>query len=329
MFAVFSTKKGAPIVSVASNTVLTIAKLTAGVITGSVSVLSEGIHSATDLLASLMALFSVRAASKPADDKHQFGHGKIENISGTIEGALIFVAAGYIVYESIQKIIHGVELEKLSLGIYVMGGAALTNILVSRHLRRVARKTDSVAIEADAMHLLTDVYTAAGVFAALILVQITGWVILDPIIAIVMALLIFRMAYQITSKALGGLVDKRLPGHEVNRISRIVESHIGEIVGYKTLQTRKSGSERFVHLTLIVPKGMTVADSHVICDRIEEEIRGKFPACHCILHTEPCVAAATGQCPPDCPARESIHCSGKDPSVLSPSANKRRRPVDK
>jgi cation diffusion facilitator family transporter len=309
MFAIFSTKKGAPIVSVTSNTVLTIAKLTAGTITGSVSVLSEGIHSATDLLASLMALFSVRAASKPADDKHQFGHGKIENISGTVEGALIFAAAGYIVYESIQKLIHGVELEKLSLGIYVMGGAALTNILVSRHLRRVGKKTDSVAIEADAMHLLTDVYTAAGVFVALILVQITGWVILDPIIAIVMALLIFRMAYQITAKSVGGLVDKRLPGHEVNRIARIVESHIGKIVSYKDLQTRKSGSERFAHLTLIVPKGMTVANAHAICDHIEEEVKEKFPTCHCILHTEPCIAATTGQCPPDCPLIN--HCGEK------------------
>jgi len=316
MLSVFSTKKGAPIVSVTSNTVLTIAKLAVGFITGSISVLSEGIHSAADLLASLMALFSVHAASKPADDKHQFGHGKIENISGTVEGLLIFAAAVYIVYESIQKIIHGVELEKLSLGIYVMGGAALVNILVSRHLRRVARKTDSVAIEADAMHLLTDVYTAAGVFVALILVQITGWVILDPIIAMVMALLIFRMAYQITSKALAGLIDSRLPGHEVNRIARIVESHIGEIVGYKDLQTRKSGSERFAHLTLIVPKGMTVADSHAICDRIEETIVGGFPGCHCILHTEPCVAAATGQCPPDCPIIK--HCQGKQPLPREP-----------
>jgi cation diffusion facilitator family transporter len=274
---------------------------------GSVSVLSEGIHSATDLMAALIAFFSIRAAAKPADDRHQFGHGKIENFSGSIEGLMIFGAAIYIIYEAIHKIMVGVEIESLNLGIGIMGVATVANFLVSRHLHRIARKEDSVALEADAWHLTTDVYTSLGVFAGLIAVRLTGFVLLDPIIAICMALLIIRAAYRITSKAVKDLLDARLPQHEVNAISNIVDKHMGEIAGFHDLLTRKSGGERFIHLTLTLPHSFTVYQSHDLCNCIETEISEKLRNCHITIHCEPCNFKETGECSPECPAWEKTH----------------------
>jgi len=299
----FSTKRTAPILSVISNTVLSLMKIIIGLVTGSVSVLSEGIHSCTDLMASLMAFFSVRYAGKPADSQHQFGHGKIENISGTVEGLLILAAGGYIIYEAVQKIITGVEIASLDLGIGIMGGAALINFLVSRHLRKVAKKEDSIAIEADAWHLLTDIYTSLGVFVGLVLVRLTGITILDPIIAIGMAILIIKAAYQVTRKAVRDLLDASLPESEINLISEIANAHRGEIVGFQDLLSRKSGGERFIHLTLTLPYFMAVSETHDICTRIEGEISQKLANCHIIIHSEPCAAYSTGKCPLDCPAK--------------------------
>lgn len=303
----FSNKSSAAALSIISNSLLTTLKVGAGIMMGSVSVLSEGIHSATDLLAALMAFFSIRAAAKPADDRHQFGHGKIENFSGSIEGLMIFGAAGYIIYQAIHKILTGVDIEHLGTGIVIMGGATVANFLVSRHLHRVAKKEDSVALEADAWHLTTDVYTSLGVFAGLIAVRLTGFTLLDPIIAIAMALLIIRAAWKITFKAARDLLDVRLPQHEINAITRIVNGHLGEIVGFSDLRTRKSGGERFVHLTLTLPHDQAVAKTHTLCDRIETEISDRLPNCHVIIHCEPCAFAETGECSPTCPAVKNTH----------------------
>lgn len=310
----FSTKTTAAGLSIISNTVLTLMKIIAGLATGSVSVLSEGIHSATDLLAALMAFFSIRAAAKPADNRHQFGHGKIENISGSLEGLMIFAAAGFIIYESIHKIIVGVEIESLNIGIVVMGVATIANFFVSRHLHHVAKKEDSVALEADAWHLSTDVYTSLGVFAGLIAVRITGFTLLDPIIAIVMALLIFRAAFRITYKAVRDLLDISLPEDERKIINDAINAHLGEIVGFQDLLTRKSGGERFIHLTLILPYFVAVSETHDLCNRIEGEISHKLANCHIIIHNEPCSALETGQCQLDCPAKNV--CKSKKPLTL-------------
>jgi len=306
MLELIHTKRWAPLVSVTSNTVLTVAKIIVGLMTGSVAILSEAVHSATDLLASLMAFVSVRWAAKPADERHQFGYGKIENISGTIEGLLIFAAAGFIIYEAIRKIldIENYELVSLEFGLAVMGAATVVNYFVSRHLRRVGKNTDSVAIEADGWHLLTDVYTSAGVFVGLLVVQLTGIKILDPVIAIIMALVICRAAYKITAKAMKDLVDTRLPLHEVSRIRRVVETHIGEIVAYRDLQTRKSGGERYMHLTITTPQDMTVRQAHAICDRLEAEIDAEIQGIHVIIHCEPCDLTESVECPVTCPAAE-------------------------
>ena len=297
----FSTKTSAAGLSILSNSLLVALKLAAGIVMGSVSVISEGVHSAVDLLAAFIAFFSIRAAAKPADEEHEFGHGKIENISGTIEALLIFGAAALIIYEAIDKIINRAKPEFLTAGIGIMAFSAVLNFFVSRFLHKIAHRTDSVALEADAWHLTTDVYTSLGVFAGLIVVEITHWYILDPIIAIVVALLILRAAWNITRKSVRDLVDERLPQAEEDIITASILEHVGELAGFHELRTRKAGSQRYIELHLVLPKKVTVEEAHKLCDHLEEDIKGKLPEGNVTIHCEPCDQEDDGTCPQDCP----------------------------
>jgi cation diffusion facilitator family transporter len=298
-----STKTSAAGLSVLSNTLLIVLKLTAGILSGSVSIIAEAIHSANDLIAALIAFFSIRMASKPADKQHPYGHGKVENISGTIEALLIFLAAGFIIYEAVDRIVNKTEVEWLWLGIGVMAVSAVVNIFVSRHLLRVARKHDSIALEADGRHLTVDVYTSAGVALGLVLVQVTGLNILDPIIAIGVALLILKMAYTLTKKAFPPLIDSKLPENEERLVMEAVEEHIGplgEAVGYHELRTRKSGSERYIELHLVMAGDSSVEQAHVLCEHLEDDIKSKLPNAHVTIHVEPCDQQCD-ECPGSCP----------------------------
>lgn len=296
-------KIGVAALSVASNTFLTLAKVIIGLVSGSVSILSEGIHSGMDLLAAFIALFAVKESEKPADSGHAYGHGKIENVSGTIEAVLIFVAALMIIIESgkkIGEIVSGadapVEGWGLSLGLLVMGASALINLIVSSRLMRVARKTDSVALEADALHLRTDVYTSAGVFVGLLVIRFTGWTILDPIIALGVALMIIKAACDLTKKAFSPLVDVSLPEEERSIISQALMLHAEEFVEFHDLRTRKAGAERHVDLHLVVAKFKPVVEVHDLCDLIEQEINCKLKGTHVLIHAEPCSDKDT-KCP--------------------------------
>lgn len=296
----FSTKTTAAGLSILSNSLLVIFKVVVGLIMGSVSVLSEGIHSGVDLMAALIAFFSIRAAAKPADEDHEFGHGKIENVSGTIEALLIFLAAGFIIYEAVEKIRTGTGLVSIDLGIGVMALSALVNFFVSRHLHRIARLTDSVALEADAWHLTTDVYTSLGIVAGLVVVRVTGLTILDPIIAIGVAVLILRAAWNITRKSMAGLLDVRLPEQEEDVIAAAITEHLGEVAGFHKLRTRKAGSQRYIDLHLVFPKSVTLEQAHGLCDHLEEDIGRKLPNCLVTIHCEPCKHTKDGDCPADC-----------------------------
>jgi len=296
------------LLSVASNTLLTSAKIVIGLVSGSVSILSEGIHSALDLLAACIAFFSVKESAKPADSKHAYGHGKIENVSGTIEAMLIFLAVILITIEAVKKLIailgnNSVPLESsgLYLGMAVMGGSALINIFVSWRLMRVAKRTDSVALKADALHLRTDVYTSAGVFAGLLLMRLTGWHILDPLIALAVALMISRAAYSLIKEAFSPLVDVSLPEPERAIITSVLTQHKDGFLEYHNLRTRKSGSERHVDLHLVVPRIMSVGEVHALCDQIEGEINIKLKGTHILIHAEPC-----SELKKDCPIEAGL-----------------------
>jgi cation diffusion facilitator family transporter len=292
-------KQRAAAFSVLSNTVLTFGKLAAYLVTASVSVLSEALHSGLDLVAALMAFFAVRQARQPADVEHRFGHGKFESISGFVEGILILVAVALILYRAVDRIVTGTsEVREPLLGIAVMGISAVVNVLVSRLLFRVARRTDSVALEADAWHLRTDVWTSAGVFAGLGIIAVGSAISpalkelhhLDPIIAIGVALVIARAAWDITRRSWDHLVDRALPAEEVAQIERLIQEHYPTIAAYHRLRTRKSGSQRQIDVHVVVAGDMPVAEAHRICDDLEGDLREMFPGSEALIHVEPEVA---------------------------------------
>ena len=306
--------------SVASNTILTLAKVAIGLASGSVSILSEGIHSGIDLLAAFIALFAVRESGKPADSRHAYGHGKIENVSGTIEAALIFVAALMIIVEAIQKVQEIIGGEGghvgdlgLGLGLLIMGVSAIMNLIVSTKLMRVAKRTDSVALGADALHLRTDVYTSVGVFIGLLLIKITGWAILDPIIALFVALMIIKASFELTKKAFSPLVDVSLPDEEREIIAKVLLLHAEEFVEFHKLRTRKAGAERHVDLHLVVAKYTSVVDVHELCDLIEQEINLKLHVTHVLIHAEPCSTRDV-----ECPVEEGLAPSCQRCQVKTP-----------
>jgi len=282
-------KKSIARLSILSNSLLVVAKLVVGLTIGSVSVISEAIHSGIDLVAAVIAYFSVRKSSEPPDREHAFGHGKYENISGAVEAVLIFVAAMLIIWEAYQKIVNGVVLEDVSLGIVIMGLSALVNLYVSQRLMKTARRTESIALEADAWHLRTDVLTSLGIFAGLVAIKLTGIKILDPIFAILVALFILRAALDLTIKSVRDLMDVNLPEAEVEEIERIIRDHAVRFVGFHELRTRRSGSDRFIDLHLVVSKEMNVEQAHDLADHIEKDLAERFPRASVITHVEPCV----------------------------------------
>jgi cation diffusion facilitator family transporter len=300
-------KVGVALLSVISNTVLVIVKLAAGLLSGSVSIVSEAVHSASDLLAALIAFFSVRTSSQPADTIHPFGHGKIESISGGIEALLIFFAAAWIIWEAIDKLIHPTVIQTLGWGIAVMLFSTLVNIVVSRMLFKVAKETDSVALEADAWHLRTDVYTSAGVMFSLALIWLGEkafpgrhfhW--LDPAAAIAIALLIIKAAYDLTVKSSRDLMDSRLPAEEEDWIGKLIREYRVHIHGFHNLRTRKAGGVRFVEFHMKVDPRMTVIDSHHITDQITARIQARFPGASVTIHTEPCDENCEEKCLQGC-----------------------------
>jgi cation diffusion facilitator family transporter len=279
--------------SVYSNTSLLLMKLAAGFFMGSISVLSEALHSGIDLLAALIANYSVRKAGKPADETHKFGHGKYENISGAIEAILIFIASFIILFEAGEKILLFMSGEKilkgyLGTGIIIMGISALVNFVVSRKIMNVARKAESIALEADAYHLSTDVYTSIGIFIGLVLIQLTGIEIFDPILAMIVALIIIKTSYDLTRRSVSGLMDVKLSDEEENIIKSIIAEHYFEYAEYHNLRTRISGAERFVDLHLVMPKNRLVVDAHEFCDHLEKDIKEKIPNLSILIHIEPC-----------------------------------------
>jgi cation diffusion facilitator family transporter len=279
-------KQQAAMLSIFSNTILIIFKLVSGIIMGSISVISEAIHSSIDLLASLIAYFSIKISSSPEDTNHPFGHGKFENVSGFVEAILIFFAALLIIYEAVKKIIVGGEVENLNAGIIVMLISSAVNFIISMKLLKISKETDSIALEADAMHLLTDVFTSLGVFFGLIVIKFTGIKILDPIVAIAVALLIMKTSVKLINKSLKDLVDSSLPEDEINEIINIVNSY-PEVTSYHKLRTRKSGSRREIDIHVRVNRNCTVAEAHDTCHNIENQIKSVFPNCYTVVHVEP------------------------------------------
>jgi cation diffusion facilitator family transporter len=292
--------------SVASNSVLVLFKVIVGVLIGSVSIISEAIHSGMDLVAAVIAMYSVKTSSVPADERHPFGHGKIENISGFVEALLIFIAAFWIIFEALKKLNSPKVMEFAEWGVAVMLFSSVVNYIISRKLFQVGKEADSIALQADAWHLRTDVYTSAGVMAGLSVIWLghklfpnpnIHW--MDPVAALFVAVLILRAAYNLTVHSILDLLDVKLPPEEENFIRAII-SHQPVIYGFHQLKTRKAGHVRFVEFHIKVDPQMSVLDSHGITKTLKQNIRKKFTDCVITIHIEPCDGVCSDVCVAGC-----------------------------
>ncbi len=282
-------KSRAAAVSIASNSILIAFKVVAGLLSGSIAILSEALHSSSDLIAAVIAFLAVRRAAEPPDERHPYGHEKVENVSGVIEALLIIGAAVVIIVEAVHKLIDGVTIDFVWLGIAVMAASGVVNLVVSRAvLYPVARRTQSAALEADAAHLLTDVYTSFGVAGGLLLVQLTGVEWIDPVAAIAVAGLIVRTGYRLVVGSTRVLLDETLEPDELEVIRRCIKDHKGTIIaGYHRLRARKAGSRRHIDLHITVDESLRVGEAHDVAEHIAADIRACIPNADVLVHIEP------------------------------------------
>jgi cation diffusion facilitator family transporter len=272
--------------SLVSNLLLTVMKIVVGVFTGSVSILAEAAHSLSDLLASGLTMVSVRAAERPPDKSHPYGHGKAESLSALAEALLLFLAALFIIYEAVGRLLSHAHPQRLGWGIAVMAAAALVNIFIVRSMLAVADRTGSQALRADAENHRADIYAAVGVFAGLLLVRITGRGFFDPVLAILVSLLIIRTAYTLAAGALEPLMDSQLPHADVDAVRRVLDAD-PSVLAYHKLRTRRAGSERFVDAHILMDDDLTLAEAHGLTEDVEQKVREILPNTEVTLHTEP------------------------------------------
>jgi cation diffusion facilitator family transporter len=282
------TKAGAAALSIASNSALIGIKLAAGAITGSIAIITEAVHSLIDLVASVIAFVSVRKADVPADAGHPYGHQKVESLAAAIEGMLILVAAGIIVYEATHRLVVGSGVDLLGVGIAVMGFSVLANLVVSAVLTRQARTHESPALEGDAAHLRTDALTSAGVLVGLVLVELTGVVAFDSITAILVAAAIVVAGLRILRRSSGVLVDEALPSGEMDRIeAAIAAARTPEVAGYHKLRARRAGSSRYIDLHVQYRSGTSLERAHELAHLLRAAIEAAIPGAEVLIHTEP------------------------------------------
>jgi cation diffusion facilitator family transporter len=282
------TKSGAAALSITSNAALIAIKLAAGAITGSIAILTEALHSLIDLVASVIAFVSVRKADEPADVDHPYGHEKVESLAATIEGMLILVGAGIIVYEATHRLVVGSEVESLGVGIAVMGFSVLANLAVSTVLSRKAAEHESAALEGDAAHLRTDALTSAGVLLGLALVQVTGVTALDSVTALIVAAAIVAAGIRIIRRSSGVLVDEALADSEMDRIeAAIAAARTPEVAGYHKLRARRAGSRRYIDLHVQYRSGTSLERAHELAHEMRDSIESDLPRAEVLIHAEP------------------------------------------
>jgi len=263
-------------------------KLLAYYLTGSVGLFSDALESFVNLIAAVIALFMITLAEKPADEEHAFGHYKAEYFSSAIEGGLIVLAAFSIIWSAIPRLIHPQPLENVGIGLLVAVGATAINLVVGLILIKNGRKNHSIALEADGRHLMTDVYTSVGVLIGIGLVKLSGWLVLDAIVAIGVALNILWAGYQLMRRSAMGLLDTGIPAEERAKIIKALEPLKSENLDYHSLMTRQAGQRKFVAVHVLMPGKMTIQEGHNKVEKVEKDIRGLFDAPVTVFtHLEP------------------------------------------
>ena len=274
-------------VSIAAAVATIALKTLAWRLTGSVGFLSDAAESVVNLVAALVALITIRWATRPPDDEHMYGHEKAEYFSAGFEGAMILVAAAGITWFAVGRLLHPVPLEDVGVGIAVSLVASSINLIVGLVLIRAGREHRSITLEADGKHLMTDVWTSVGVIVGVALVWITGWERLDPLIALAVAANIVLMGTTLIRRSAGGLLDHTLPAAEQQAINTVLDRTGVDGVQFHGVRTRQSGSRSFVSLHILVPGAWTVQHGHDLSERLEREIRAALPHASVLTHVEP------------------------------------------
>ncbi len=276
------------LLSIATSIATLALKFGAYFLTDSVSLLSDALEALVNLAAGLVALTAITIAEQPADDRHTYGHDKAEYFSIGVEGTLILFAAGSIIYAGWGRLMHPTDLENLGWGIAVGGLAAVMNYTTARLMLGVAAKHDSVTIEADAKHLLTDVWTSAGVLGGLlVIVFLPGWRILDPLIAVAVGLHIVVTGVDLLRRSIDGLMDAALSPKEIRKAEEVIRAELPAGASFHALRTRKAGARRFIDFHLLLPGEISVRESHALCDRLEASIARHLSKASVTIHVEP------------------------------------------
>jgi len=280
--------RAAALLSLASNATLAVVKLIVGLVTGSVAVLSDAANSAGDLVASAIAFAGVRAAARPADEDHPYGHERSENLAALVEGLLVLAAGGAVAVEAARRLIDGsAALVSIDVAVAVMVASALVNLAVSARLRHVARATGSPAIDADAAHIASDVWTSAGAAAGLVIVWATGWTRVDAAVGVAIALYVVGVGARIAWRAGQILIDQALPDDEMTLISATLDDFAArEGVGFHALRARRSGSKRHVDMHMVVDPDTTVREGHVLTGRVKTAVQRALPGSEVLIHLE-------------------------------------------
>ncbi len=279
-------KRKAALTAIAGGLFIFALKLVAWALSGSVALLSDALESIVNLVASGIMLFSVIVSEKPADETHQYDHEKVESISMLVEGGLIVTAGFFIVHEALGRISEPIALTGVGYALGISLFATALNGLLSWYLSKTAEETDSLALEGDAKHLLSDVVSSFGVVAGLYVASLTGWSVLDPILAMLVSVLVFKMGLELVFKASQGLMDRSAPEEEA-KIREIMERHQSLFVDYHDVKTRRSGGRVYAELHLSMDGSATVQESHDFVDHLEEDLRNELPEVTITIHVEP------------------------------------------
>lgn len=256
-------------------------------LTGSVGLLSDALESFVNLAGALMALAMLTLAATPADDRHAHGHGKAEYFSSAFEGFLILLAAASIAYTAIERLLHPQALEAVGVGLLVSVVASLINLFAARELLKAGRVYNSITLEADAKHLMTDVWTSVGVIIGVGLVWVSGWQWLDPIIALLVAANIVWTGWHLLQRSASGLMDEAIPEEQIAAIEAVLKTYRAEGLEFHALRTRQAGRQAFITLHVLVPGDWTVQQGHDRLEQIEADIRAVIPYSHLTTHLEP------------------------------------------
>lgn len=301
---VFSTKAGASKLLIAVVIGLIVFKIIVGWLTGSISILAQAADSLLDLFAGIITFSAIRIAAKPADAEHPYGHGKVEDVTGLVQAILIFITGGLIIYSAIGRIREGASIELAEAGIAVMAVSMVVSVFLSRHLLSVSRATGSVALEANARNIAADVYSASAVLVGLAVVRFTGLNILDPVIAIGVAVYILKVALETIRKPMSGLLDEKLPLSQQTAVEASLRRHDREVSGFHSLRTRRAGNRSYIDLHLVMAGDISLEQAHAICDQVEAEIRAMLNDASVTVHGEPCDKECE-QCSAICSKRQT------------------------